>query len=375
MIFGTPEYMSPEQAGGKHADLRADVYAVGIILYEMFTGAVPFTGETFLGVLAKHLNETAPPMSAVFPELGISPELEAVILRALEKDPAARYQSMSDLSQALQATPEGRGVFRGAAALSSSATEFHDYQAVPPGAFTAPQFRDQGGASAQGAESHAPTIAQVGPVPTPSLASASVPAGTEPGPQTTPHATGAPAREGTHAATTTTVEPSKGRTGVLVLVALALAGAAGAAFVLKRGEPTGEHAAATATAETPPAPAKAETPTPAPTPVTIPAPTPTVSVAVATQVRLSVVTEPPGATLTKDGFQVCDKTPCEVMAAPNETLELEATKDTLSGKAKVLAQRDQSVSIKLAGAVKKATSKPRLCEVEVDGIKILRPCQ
>jgi hypothetical protein len=63
------------------------------------------------------------------------------------------------------------------------------------------------------------------------------------------------------------------------------------------------------------------------------------------------------------------------MAAPNETLELEATKDTLSGKAKVLAQRDQSVSIKLAGAVKKATSKPRLCEVEVDGIKILRPCQ
>ena len=59
MIFGTPEYMAPEQAGGKHADLRADIYAVGIMMYEMFTGAVPFTGETFLGVLTKHLSEVA----------------------------------------------------------------------------------------------------------------------------------------------------------------------------------------------------------------------------------------------------------------------------------------------------------------------------
>ena len=60
MISGTPEYMAPEQAAGKHADLRSDIYAVGIILYEMFTSAVPFTGETFLGVLSKHLNEPPP---------------------------------------------------------------------------------------------------------------------------------------------------------------------------------------------------------------------------------------------------------------------------------------------------------------------------
>ncbi len=73
--------MSPEQAAGKHADLRSDVYAVAIILYEMFTGAVPFTGETFLEVLNKHLNGTMPPMPAVFPELQISPELQAVISR------------------------------------------------------------------------------------------------------------------------------------------------------------------------------------------------------------------------------------------------------------------------------------------------------
>jgi len=77
-----------------------------------------------------------------------------------------------------------------------------------------------------------------------------------------------------------------------------------------------------------------------------------------------------------DGFQVCDKTPCEVLAAPNETLELEAKKDGLTGKAKVLAQRDQNVRIVLTGAPagKKAPTSGRLCEVEVDGIKILRAC-
>jgi eukaryotic-like serine/threonine-protein kinase len=371
MIFGTPEYMSPEQAGGKHADLRADIYAVGIILYEMFTGAVPFTGETFLGVLAKHLNETAPPMSAVYPEVGISLELQATILRALEKAPESRYQSMSELAQALSATPEGRGVFRGRDAIASSATEFHDYQAVPAGAFTAPQFRNQS------PESHAPTVAHLGAGSAPSLANGAVAAGTDPSPGTTPSATDPRPREGTHAATSATVSPSKGRAGLLLIVAVGLIGAAGAAFVVKRGElGDGPATAAPVVAEAPPTPTKpVELPVVTPPPVVTSAPAPAPSVAAATQVKLSVVTEPPGATLTKDGFQVCDKTPCEVLAAPNETLELEATKDTLSGKAKVLAQRDQNVTIKLAGAVKKAAPKPRLCEVEVDGIKILRPCQ
>src|SRR6187551_1886243 len=108
MIFGTPEYMAPEQASGKHADLRCDVYAVGIILFELFTGAVPFTGETFLGVLTKHLNEVAPSMRAVYPDLQISTELEGVVSRALAKDPLQRFQTMNELAAALAATPEGQ---------------------------------------------------------------------------------------------------------------------------------------------------------------------------------------------------------------------------------------------------------------------------
>ena len=89
-------------------------------------------------------------------------------------------------------------------------------------------------------------------------------------------------------------------------------------------------------------------------------------------IKLDVTTEPAGATVTKNGFQVCDQTPCHVMAELNETLELEAAKGALRAKARVLAQRDQKVTMKLVAPGK---PKPRLCEVEVDGLKILRPCQ
>ena len=79
----------------------------------------------------------------------------------------------------------------------------------------------------------------------------------------------------------------------------------------------------------------------------------------------------------KNGFQVCDATPCEVLAAPAETVEFQALKGALKGTAKVLAQQDQKVTIKLSGAAP-AAPKPaaqRLCEVEVDGLKILRACK
>src|SRR5512142_398291 len=108
VIFGTPEYMSPEQAAGRNADLRVDVYAVGVILYEMFTGAVPFTGDSFMAVLSAHLTQPIPPMRSWAPDLDISQELEAAVMKALAKNPDERYQSMSEFAQDLQQSPEGR---------------------------------------------------------------------------------------------------------------------------------------------------------------------------------------------------------------------------------------------------------------------------
>lgn len=107
MIFGTPEYMSPEQAAGKPVDHRVDVYAAGVILYEMFTGRVPFVGDTFMGILTKHMFEQPPAIHQVNPAAQVSPDLESVIFKALAKDPNQRFQSMQEFADDLQRFRQG----------------------------------------------------------------------------------------------------------------------------------------------------------------------------------------------------------------------------------------------------------------------------
>jgi serine/threonine-protein kinase len=103
MIFGTPEYMAPEQAEGKEADHRVDVYAVGCIAYHLMTGNTPFVAENFMAMLTKHLMEDPVPPSVRRPDLGITPEMDALVLRALEKDRDSRYQTMGELLEAVTA--------------------------------------------------------------------------------------------------------------------------------------------------------------------------------------------------------------------------------------------------------------------------------
>jgi len=103
MIFGTPEYMSPEQAKGEKVDHRVDVYAVGVILFELLTGRVPFTADTFMGILTKHMFEAPPIPSSVHPDVEVPPKVEAIILKALQKDREYRFQSMESLAAAIEA--------------------------------------------------------------------------------------------------------------------------------------------------------------------------------------------------------------------------------------------------------------------------------
>ena len=104
-IVGTPEYMAPEQARGDVMDHRVDIYAVGIIMYEMFTGHPPFTGTAMLQILLQQMSEQPPPMAKVNPNLAIAPELEQVIMRALAKRPEERFATMSDLAGAVARAP------------------------------------------------------------------------------------------------------------------------------------------------------------------------------------------------------------------------------------------------------------------------------
>jgi serine/threonine-protein kinase len=97
VVFGTPHYMSPEQATGDAVDHRADIYALGIVMYEMFTGKVPFEDDSYMGVLTKHLYMTPVPPSSLRPDLESLGAIEHVILRCLQKRPEARYDGLAAL--------------------------------------------------------------------------------------------------------------------------------------------------------------------------------------------------------------------------------------------------------------------------------------
>jgi hypothetical protein len=100
-ILGTPAYMSPEQAAGKPAGQRSDIYALGLMLYEMFTGRRAFEADTSVGLAAKHIHETPLPPSTLEPDL--PQRIETAILRCLEKDPKKRFGSVRELDSALVA--------------------------------------------------------------------------------------------------------------------------------------------------------------------------------------------------------------------------------------------------------------------------------
>lgn len=100
-IIGTPAYMSPEQGLGEKVDGRSDIYALGIMLYEMATGRVPYQAETPMAIMIKHLNDPLPPPRRLNPAL---PEaIERVILKALAKQPQDRYATAGEMVRALQA--------------------------------------------------------------------------------------------------------------------------------------------------------------------------------------------------------------------------------------------------------------------------------
>ncbi len=103
MIFGTPFYMSPEQALGQGVDHRADIYAMGVILYEAFTGALPFEGESFMGILTKHITTepTPPAQRAAEKSRSLPNGMEDIITRAMKKKREERFATMEEMLNAL----------------------------------------------------------------------------------------------------------------------------------------------------------------------------------------------------------------------------------------------------------------------------------
>jgi serine/threonine-protein kinase len=117
-IMGTAQYLSPEQARGAPVTAASDLYSAGVVLYEMLTGKVPFTGDSAIEIAMKHVNELPKPPSKLRPE--IPQELDQVVLRSLAKDPADRYQTADEFIEDLERVESGLPISRATTAAATA---------------------------------------------------------------------------------------------------------------------------------------------------------------------------------------------------------------------------------------------------------------
>ena len=286
-VVGTPTYMAPEQAEGKKIDSRADIYALGLILYEIFTGSPTFTAETPLAVAIKHMREAPVPPREL--DASIPEEINAAILRCLEKNPANRFQSVDALATALTGQSITLGL-EGMAPVAGRTGEVAPVAApsqptpVPSGSYH--QATPYGGSPLPGP---LPPPAAVPPPPPSPAVAAPTPAATQAMP--VPVAVPAPPKR------------AGLRTGMIVGAVLAtgvLAAFVLMKFVLAPSRPAEQAQAPTqqvqqAPAQTP-APAPLQTPTAAqpesPAPATTTEPAPPVTVRPAAPPPASAAAEP-----------------------------------------------------------------------------------
>ena len=133
VIMGTPHYMSPEQAMGQKVDQRSDLYSLGIIIYELVTGELPFHSDTILGTLLARTQQTARPLIEVLPDIPMG--VSQVVSRCLERDPAARYQSATEMIEDLRSLETGTGILT---SLRTAEFGMTGTAAIDPMARTAP---------------------------------------------------------------------------------------------------------------------------------------------------------------------------------------------------------------------------------------------
>jgi len=311
LFMGSPKYMAPEQIRGDRVDARTDIYALGIILYEMIAGKVPFDRPNSVNILMAHVNEEAPPLRQMNPNTQVSVAFEGVIARCMAKDPNQRFSSMDEVLAALKRI--GNAAFT--QTFNGMATG--EFQALASSGTAARGLGDTG--SGPSLDLPSPSLSSSGSVMSPVLAA-------EPSVSVMPALSVPP--------------PSSGSKGILITAvvgALLVAGIVGYAAL----RPGAGVAAAPAAPVAPLSSASAAPTEVAPAPVAI--------------VKLRVNTDPDGASVKEDGVELCGSTPCDILykgadADPAREHKLTLARPGFRPEARTVKVGDSPVAVKLTKA-------------------------
>ena len=337
LFMGSPKYMAPEQITGGEISARTDIYALGIMMFEMITGRVPFDKGASVGTLMSHVHEPVPLLGEMYPDLAISPAMETLIYRCLDKDPQKRFSSMNDLLVALKRTSGEGGMTNTSESVPAVAGPLGSQSSRP----SRPSFTTSGEFTAGSGSISAPPM---GPLtysgPLAELSAQQIRGGapvfiTPPitdsmGPRPEPPAS-VPAA------------PAGGGVKKIVpwAIAATLALGVGVIALVKSGSPL-------------PAPQATQTP-PAVTVLAAPAASavPTAPVRAGLETRtIQVDSNPPGASVLEGARELCASTPCEVTwrgdaAAPAAQHELSFEKKGYKPASITVSAAEEKVKAKL----------------------------
>jgi serine/threonine-protein kinase len=330
LFMGSPKYMAPEQIVGAEVSARTDIYSLGVMLYEMLCGKVPFDKGPGVGTLMAHVNDPPPPMTAYHPGLSISDEMLSIVLRCLEKDPMRRYGSMDELLVALKRIGGEDSMLTGG--YDRLAASGHYVRSRS----SAPSFDPHGagdtGPSGPMRRSGIPAAGDSGPSTSLSLSGARpAPMGFS-GPPSMPDMPGS-----THVGPAPdALAGASGNRRFLWITAVLVLGFGGIIFTLNQTRgPSGNTAATTAPQATAPA--------------TTTAPAPTVPAKLGDRV-VHIESDPAGATVMEGNETLCGGTPCDVTfrgAAAEAEHTLSLSKKGYQTKTLTVGAREEKVKTSL----------------------------
>ncbi len=322
LFMGSPKYMAPEQIRGDRVDARTDIYALGVIMYEMITGKVPFDRPNSVNILMAHVNEEVPPMRVMNPNCQLTPEIENTVMRCMAKDPDQRFRSMDEVLAALKRV--GGGALT--ATVSGMGTGEYRTMSTSGGHSTGSASGANQALSGSNAAYLSPSQSGAGTVP-PGLVS------------------------GSETASLMQQAQARGSKGVLlasVIGALAMVGII--AVIAMKPSQTNAIAAPTPStaAVTPATGTTAQSAQTATSPVSA-------SGAGSSLVKVRLNSEPDGASVKEEGVEICTSTPCDVTyrgseADPTKEHKLLFSKQGYKVETKAVKVGDSPVAVKLSKA-------------------------